>query len=70
MSKQAHRYKRTYKSRHHLRPRSRNGADIDSNLLILWRTKHDAWHTLFANRTLGEIISVLTRIKEAKNYKE
>ena len=70
MSRRAKRYSRHYKSRHHLRPRSRNGSDLDSNLLILWRNKHDAWHLLFGNRTLGEIINVLNRMKEAKHYKE
>lgn len=67
--REVRRHKR-FMSRHHLRPVSRKGSDSDSNLLRLWRDRHDAWHKLFGNRTLDEIIAVLERIKHAKHYEE
>lgn len=62
-------------TRHHLVPKERQKLhtvpenELDRNferVLMLWRDKHDAWHFLFHNLTLGEIISVLQRIERIK----
>ena len=36
-------------SRHHRKPRSLGGTDEKSNISVLPRTRHSAWHTLFQN---------------------
>ena len=53
-------------NRHHLVPRSRQGSDAMQNLLRLDRDIHANWHKVFGNRTLDEVIRLLTRIKRAK----
>lgn len=62
-------------TRHHLIPKERvklgdvPEEELDHNfsrVLMLWREKHDAWHFLFHNLTLGEIIKVLQRIEKIK----
>ena len=51
---------------HHLQPSSRGGEGIDSNLLNMDVYRHDAWHLLFKNSTLEEIIELLQRLKLIK----
>ncbi len=55
---------------HHLTPRSRGGSDAKSNLLRLDKARHKAWHFLFANTTLVEIIKILKYILEVHNKKQ
>ena len=60
-------------SEHHLKPRSRGGQSIQSNLLKLDIRRHEAWHLLFGNLTLPEIIQLLERvynIKELQRFKK
>lgn len=60
-------------SQHHLRPSSRGGESIGSNLLILDTRRHEAWHLLFNNLTIQEVIELLQRtqhIKEHKRFKK
>lgn len=52
---------------HHLKPRSRGGQDIGSNLFGLDEYRHSAWHLLFKNLTLDEIIALLIRVKQIKD---
>ena len=52
-------------TKHHLRARSRGGSKRDGILMLSWE-KHCAWHKLFGNRTLDEIIAILQRIKRVK----
>ena len=53
---------------HHIDiPSSRGGATIDSNILTMDAYRHDAWHLLFLNRTLNEVINLF---KLAKSLKE
>lgn len=54
------------RNRHHLRPKSRGGLSIESNLLLMDISRHNAWHKLFGNLTLGEVIELLQRVKRAK----
>lgn len=58
-----------FSDQHHLRPSSRGGASVDSNLILLDAYRHDAWHLLFKNLTLDEIIELLIRVKRAKEQK-
>jgi hypothetical protein len=56
---------------HHLTPRSRQGNNEESNLLILKAERHYYWHQLFrkANgreRTLEEVITLLLRVHRLK----
>jgi hypothetical protein len=51
---------------HHLVPRVRislyygTSFHMPKNRLRLWRVKHDAWHALFHNKSLNEIIRYLS----------
>jgi len=62
------------KTRHHLIPKERkrkksyqdNQTDLHlDTVLRLWRDKHDAWHLLFKNMTIDEIILCLYKVKMA-----
>lgn len=59
--------KRNGQNRHHLKPKSRGGQSTESNLLWIQIEKHKAWHTLFGNKTLKEVIALLERLKHAKD---
>ncbi len=61
---------------HHLVPRQRlrdyYGMTfyLPENTLRLWRYRHDAWHVLFGNKTLNEIIRYLgSRPQKISGYK-
>lgn len=67
--------RKNYISRHHLCPKERlklhteNENQVRENyhrILNLWRDKHNAWHLLFHNLTLHEIIELLQRIEKIK----
>lgn len=58
--------RRKHQNKHHLRPRSRGGQAIESNLLWIDIERHRAWHVLWGNRTLDEVIALLTRLKSVK----
>ena len=44
---------------HHLKPRSRGGQSIDSNMCFLKIGRHAALHRLFGNSTPSQIIKML-----------
>lgn len=50
---------------HHLVPRQRMKIyygicfNMPKNKIRLWRLRHDAWHVLFGNKTLNEVINYL-----------
>jgi hypothetical protein len=54
------------RNRHHLRPRSRGGKKHKANMLLIDIERHKAWHTLFGNHTLDEVLGLLLRVKRAK----
>lgn len=54
------------KTKHHIRNKCRGGQSIQSNLLILDEDRHRAWHTLFRNLDLDEVIALLERTRQAK----
>jgi len=53
-------------NKHHLKPKSRGGQNLDSNLLKMDISRHNAWHLLFENLTLDEIIKLLERVRKIK----
>jgi hypothetical protein len=55
--------KRNY---HHLQAFCRGGQETTDNLLLIDKEKHENWHKVFGNRTLDEIISLLTRLRRMK----
>jgi hypothetical protein len=58
------RYNRRHKiTRHHIIARARNGSDDPSNIWMLPREKHDAFHSLFGLRTIDEAIAYLKEIQ-------
>jgi len=58
---------RKKRNRHHLKPKSRGGQKVESNLLLIDMTVHNWWHKRFGNMTLDEIIELLQRVRRAKN---
>ena len=56
--------------KHHLVPKSRmkqNVAPMKRNKLRIKRHRHDAWHTLFHDKTLREVILLLQRVYRIKS---
>jgi len=53
-------------TKHHLVNRCMGGGNELSNLLALDEKRHQAWHLLFHNLNLDEVISLLQRLKKAK----
>ncbi len=51
-----HPKRNTYLSKHHLHPKKRGGTRHYSNILKLWRDRHDSWHYCFGQFNLHEII--------------
>lgn len=64
----ARRKKRPTKNQHHLRPRSRKGSCSKCNLLTIDIARHEAWHKVFGNMTLNEVIGLLIRLSRAKGH--
>lgn len=56
------------RNKHHLIPKSRGGQKLTSNLLLIDMEKHCAWHKLWGNRTLDEVIELLLRVRLAKKH--
>ena len=51
-------------TKHHLIPKSRGGGNTPENILLLEKGRHECWHCLFGNMTLGEVILSLAGLKE------
>ncbi len=62
--------RKEFRDHHHLFPVSRRMRDREQYLLYLWRKKHDAWHRLFGDKTLPEIIALLRKIARLKGIEE
>lgn len=56
------------RNRHHLIPKSRGGKANDQNMLLMDTQKHALWHQLWGNRTIGEVLSLLTRMERMKSH--
>lgn len=55
------------RNKHHLTPRRRGGDNEPENILLLGAFRHMAWHILFGQKTLEEVIRLLQRVHRAKN---
>ena len=55
------------RNRHHLIPKKRGGIRSEKNLLLMQIERHHAWHQVFGNRTLDEVIALLKRVKRIKS---
>lgn len=56
-------------NRHHLIPSIRMKEGVPpypSNLLWIYEYRHKAWHELFNEMTLDEVIELLTRLRRLK----
>lgn len=49
-------------TKHHRRPRSRGGSNDPYNVSIVSESRHMAWHTLFNNKTIAEIVYELNTV--------
>jgi hypothetical protein len=57
-------------NKHHLKARSRGGQSIESNLLTMDISRHNAWHLLFGNLTIYEIVKLLLKVRRIKKRQE
>ena len=55
-----------FTNKHHLKPKSKGGKKCPENLLSIDVYRHQAWHLLFGNKTLDEIIDLLIRTRDIK----
>jgi len=53
-------------NKHHLSPKSRGGQSIESNLLRMDISRHNAWHLIFHNLSFEEAAELLLRVVRAK----
>ncbi len=58
----------TFLSKHHIVSKRRKGTKVPSNILLIWRDKHDAWHRLFNHMTIIEIVIYLKLKKRIITY--
>ena len=66
--KKKHKMKRHRgRDRHHLVNRVNGGNRHPSNLLLINIERHHAWHKLFRNLNLDQVIELLIRTRAAKN---
>jgi len=62
------RYKAGVKNKHHILKPNRGGMTIDYNLLKIDVLKHDAFHYIFKEKTLREVIALLKRKRDNKDF--
>lgn len=63
--------KKDFKDRHHLVPKSRHrelklhySKDDIHRTLVMWRHKHTAWHAIWRDKTIDEVIQILIRVRK------
>jgi len=63
--------KKDFKDRHHLVPKARHRdlkihytKDDIHRTLVMWRHRHTAWHAIWRDRTLDEVIEILIRVRK------
>jgi hypothetical protein len=54
------------RNRHHLKQKHRGGRSSKNNLLLIHIEKHEAYHRLFHDLNLDEVIALLKRLRRAK----
>lgn len=60
------RKRKHHTNRHHLVNRCMGGNSSKNNILIIDIDRHHAWHELFRNLDLDQVIDLLLRVKRAK----
>ncbi len=69
--KKKHKMKRFRgRDRHHLVNKVNGGTNAPSNLLLIDIDRHHAWHELFRNLSLEEVIILLQRTKSLKDRQD
>jgi len=59
-------HKRNNICKHHLKPISKGGAGCPSNILMIYRDRHDLWHRMFGLLNLQQTIALLQRVARIK----
>ena len=49
-------------TRHHRLPKSKGGTDLPTNISMMPRKQHEAWHTLFENKSVEQIVELLNDV--------
>ena len=49
-------------TRHHRLPQSKGGTDLPTNISMVPRKQHEAWHTLFENKSAEQIIELINDV--------
>ncbi len=57
------------KDKHHRKPRSLGGTDDQSNLSLVSKVLHQAWHLLFGNKNPFQIARIINRVWLDPKYK-
>ena len=55
---------------HHLTAKSRGGKRNPQNIILFDTARHNAWHFLFGNMTLDEVIATLKRLRYYQKSKK
>ena len=58
--------KKRKRTRHHIVNKTNGGDARISNILIIYRDKHDVWHRLFRNLDLRQAARLLLRVARMK----
>ena len=56
-------------TRHHRLPQSKGGTDLPTNISMVPESQHCAWHTLFGNKSVEEIVELLNDVWIDPYYK-
>lgn len=62
--------KRLSMSRHHLKNKVNGGGSQEWNIAVFHIERHQYWHRVFGNLDLTQVIDLLTRYKEIKDYQK
>jgi hypothetical protein len=57
-----------HRNKHHMKPSSRSGSSLESNLLTIDIDKHNLLHKIFGNLTWTEIIVIMIKTAKIKHY--
>jgi len=49
-------------TRHHRKCKSHGGSDLPNNISMVTEKRHEAWHTLFENKTTEQIVQELNDV--------
>jgi len=53
-------------TKHHNKNVCKGGTGEEANIILLIQEKHECWHTLFKNKTFGEVARLLLRVERMK----